>query len=170
MLCSVCSLQIAAEKFSCFLRLSLVTCFLSLSCLLSFLIHTYDIYCLLILQAQSSSTVHLSAWECAGYFVFKKALEFDNTSEDEISKILASVSLDDGAFLALKQLCGSISNKLVSWDKKTHYSSLISIQCPVVCVVIVYIQQHYNFEIYASSLCNEKFFLTVPPEHYKWLC
>ncbi|XP_039115475.1 GDP-L-galactose phosphorylase 1-like isoform X1 [Dioscorea cayenensis subsp. rotundata] len=65
-------------------------------------------------QAQSSSTVHLSAWECAGYFVFKKALEFDNTSEDEISKILASVSLDDGAFLALKQLCGSISNKLVS--------------------------------------------------------
>lgn len=64
-------------------------------------------------QAQSSSAVHLSAWECAGYFVFKKALEFDNTSEDEISKILASVSLDDGAFLALKQLCGSIANKLV---------------------------------------------------------
>ncbi|KAJ0980749.1 hypothetical protein J5N97_009004 [Dioscorea zingiberensis] len=65
-------------------------------------------------QVQSSSTVcHLSAWECGGYFIFNKVTEFEHTSEEEISNRLASVSLDDEGFQALKQLCCCIANKVV---------------------------------------------------------
>ncbi|KAF8655604.1 hypothetical protein HU200_061050 [Digitaria exilis] len=56
----------------------------------------------------------LSAWECSGYFVYHTKSEFDSASETEISKRMASASLQDGAFEDLKHLCCSIANDLVN--------------------------------------------------------
>ncbi|XP_008804719.1 GDP-L-galactose phosphorylase 1-like isoform X2 [Phoenix dactylifera] len=55
---------------------------------------------------------HLSAWECGGYFVYHTKSDFDSVSEVEILKRMASISLDDDSFQALKQLCCNIANKL----------------------------------------------------------
>ncbi|KAH0458694.1 hypothetical protein IEQ34_011508 [Dendrobium chrysotoxum] len=54
---------------------------------------------------------HLHAWECGGYFIYRKSLDFDNASEKEISKWLASVSIDAEGFQSLKQLCCGITAK-----------------------------------------------------------
>ncbi|KAF8762901.1 hypothetical protein HU200_008745 [Digitaria exilis] len=56
----------------------------------------------------------LSAWECGGYFVYHTKSEFDSASETEISKRMASASVQDGAFEDLKHLCCSIANDLVN--------------------------------------------------------
>nr|XP_010906486.1 GDP-L-galactose phosphorylase 2 isoform X2 [Elaeis guineensis] len=55
---------------------------------------------------------HLSAWECGGFFVYNTKSDFDHVSEVEILKRMASMSLDDHSFQALKQLCCNIANKL----------------------------------------------------------
>jgi GDP-L-galactose phosphorylase len=55
----------------------------------------------------------LSTWECGGYFIYHTKFEFDNASETEISKRMASVSLQDSAFEDLKHLCCAIAHDLV---------------------------------------------------------
>ncbi|XP_020093016.1 GDP-L-galactose phosphorylase 1-like isoform X2 [Ananas comosus] len=55
----------------------------------------------------------LFPWECGGYFVCNNEANYENISETEISKHLASVSLDDGSFKAFKHVCFSIAVNLV---------------------------------------------------------
>ncbi|XP_072988086.1 GDP-L-galactose phosphorylase 1-like [Typha latifolia] len=54
----------------------------------------------------------ISTWECGGYFVYGTKFGFDNASETEILKRMASVSLDDSSFQSLKHLCCSIAVNL----------------------------------------------------------
>ncbi|XP_038987884.1 GDP-L-galactose phosphorylase 1-like isoform X2 [Phoenix dactylifera] len=60
---------------------------------------------------------HLSAWECGGYFVYGTKSDFDCVSEVEIIKSMASISLDNSSFQALKQLCCNIAKKLIFQDE-----------------------------------------------------
>ncbi|XP_010923696.1 GDP-L-galactose phosphorylase 1 [Elaeis guineensis] len=60
---------------------------------------------------------HLSAWECGGYFVYDTKSDFDCVSEVEIIKSMASISLDNSSFQALKQLCCNIANRLTFGDE-----------------------------------------------------
>ncbi|KAG0475485.1 hypothetical protein HPP92_015171 [Vanilla planifolia] len=55
---------------------------------------------------------HLHAWECGGYFIYSNNAEFESASESEISRRLASASLDVKGFGTLKQLCCNIASKL----------------------------------------------------------
>ncbi|PKA61980.1 GDP-L-galactose phosphorylase 1 [Apostasia shenzhenica] len=55
---------------------------------------------------------HLHAWECGGYFIYNRISDFDSASEMEISKRLASVSLDVKGFQYLKQLSCSVAAKI----------------------------------------------------------
>uniref|UniRef100_A0A0E0BV40 Uncharacterized protein n=3 Tax=Oryza TaxID=4527 RepID=A0A0E0BV40_9ORYZ len=55
----------------------------------------------------------LSAWECSGYFIYRAKYDFDRASENEISNRMASVTLQDGAFENLKNLCCAVADDLV---------------------------------------------------------
>lgn len=52
----------------------------------------------------------LSAWECSGYFIYRAKYDFDRASENEISNRMASVTLQDGAFENLKNLCCAVGS------------------------------------------------------------
>ncbi len=57
----------------------------------------------------------LSAWECSGYFIYRAKYDFDRASENEISNRMASVTLQDGAFENLKNLCCAVADDLVMY-------------------------------------------------------
>lgn len=60
-------------------------------------------------------TRNLSAWECGGYFMYNTKSEFVAASESELCKRMASVSLGNEDFEALKQLCCNIAMKTYSF-------------------------------------------------------
>lgn len=67
-------------------------------------------------QVDTTSTVvcNLSAWECAGHFVFKARCDFDLATEETYVKRLAAASLDYEGFQAVKQLSCRVASKLLS--------------------------------------------------------
>ncbi|XP_048228680.1 GDP-L-galactose phosphorylase 1 isoform X2 [Ricinus communis] len=69
----------------------------------------------LFLQVQTLSTsLGLTAWECAGYFLFRSSQEFDVVTEAVLLKRLSTVSLDDEGFMEVKQLCRSIATEFAT--------------------------------------------------------
>ncbi|XP_050221575.1 GDP-L-galactose phosphorylase 1-like [Mercurialis annua] len=60
------------------------------------------------------ATSVLTAWECAGYFSFRSMPEFDQVTESILLKRLTTVSLDDEAFTAVKQVCCCIATKFAA--------------------------------------------------------
>ncbi|XP_064963004.1 GDP-L-galactose phosphorylase 1-like [Musa acuminata AAA Group] len=55
----------------------------------------------------------LSTWECGGYFVYDAKSDFNDVTEVDISKLLASVSLDVYNFKNLMQQCCNAAVKLI---------------------------------------------------------
>ncbi|KAG9439145.1 hypothetical protein H6P81_019310 [Aristolochia fimbriata] len=68
----------------------------------------------LFLQVDHSSPSTLSAWECSGHFVFNSRQQFDLATEDTILKLLATNSLDEDGFQAVKLLCCEVAGRIAS--------------------------------------------------------
>lgn len=60
-------------------------------------------------QVQVPGDRNLSAWECAGHFIFNQLPDFNEAMEEEILKHLAAFSLGDEGFEELKKLCGDVA-------------------------------------------------------------